>query len=474
MTPSGPTGNHPSRVSLTSVFTTGFGVVLVVAVVFFLLRTKVSLTLTLGSALAAVAMDHVVAALVRRGLRRSWAIGAVIVVVTLLLVGVGLLLVPPIVAQVRALADEAPALWQRLQDAHWFRRLDDLVDLQERLRESGPAAVGAVNPLLSAIGGLVAALGALVACSFLAIFMLVFGRDLVAAFFAQLETARRESFQRVVTKVYRSVGGYLGGLLGICAINATLTTAVLAAVRVPYFLPLGVLSGASSLLPYVGPLVAGTAITLLVLLTGGPWIALVVASYFFVYGQLEGNVLAPFVYRRTTHVNPLVTLLAILFLVEFMGMVGAVVAVPVAAAVQVVIAEIVSLRREKARLLLRPQDAPPSWVARPYPAEPEFRMRLEPSLKNDMRSENVVREGILELLSDEEVARVSTAEAAVRLAEGDEYLDLEQLGLGVRKALGATAPMGRVLPRKAVHGSTWLKILAQLKGAGGPAAQPGA
>jgi predicted PurR-regulated permease PerM len=68
-----------------------------------------------------------------------------------------------------------------------------------------------------------------------------------------------------------------------------------------------------------------------------------------VYGQLEGNILAPFIYRRTAHVNPLVTLLAILFLVEFMGMVGAVVAVPVAAAAQIVIAEIVTIRREQAR-----------------------------------------------------------------------------------------------------------------------------
>jgi putative heme transporter len=473
MTPSESTGNRPSRVSLTTVFTVGFGAVLVVAVVFFLLRTRVALTLTLGSALAAVAMDHAVEALVRRGLRRSWAIGAVMVAVTTLLVGVGLLLVPPIVAQVRALADEAPALWQKLLDARWFRHLDDLLDLQERLRESGPAAVGAVNPILSAIGGIATALAGLVACSFLAVFMLIFGRDLVAAFFTQLQKARRESYQRVVTKVYRSVGGYLGGLLGICAINATLTTAFLAIIQVPFFLPLGILSGGSSLLPYVGPMVAGAAITLFVLVTAGPWPALAAAIYFLVYGQLEGNVLAPFVYRRTTHVNPLVTLLAILFLAEFMGMMRAVVAVPVAAAIQVVVAEVVSLRRDRARLLLERQDAPPSWPARPYPGEPESRQRKEPSVKSDMRSENVVREGILELLSDEEVARVSTAEAAAHLAEGEEYLDLEQLGLGVRRALGATAPMGRVLPRKAVHGSTWLKILAQLRGADGPAARPG-
>jgi len=342
-------GQCPSRVSLTTVFTVSFGVVLVVALVFFLLRTQVSLTLALGSALAAVAMDHAVELLVRRGLRRSWAIVAVLSVVAALLAGIGLLLVPPIVTQMRALVAETPVLWQRLQEAPWFVRLDTVLDLQQRLRESGPAAAGAVNPLLSAIGGVVSALAGIVSCFFLAIFMLVFGRNLVAAVFAQLRPARRESYQRMITKIYRSVGGYLGGLLGICAINAALTTATLAIVRVPFFLPLGILSGASSLLPYVGPLVAGMAITLFVLVTGSPWGALAVAIYFVVYGQLEGNVLAPFIYRRTSRVNPLVTLLAILFLVEFMGVVGALVAVPVAAAAQIVIAEIVSLRREQAR-----------------------------------------------------------------------------------------------------------------------------
>lgn len=99
----------------------------------------------------------------------------------------------------------------------------------------------------------------------------------------------------------------------------------------------------------MGPLVVGAAITLFALATGGTWIGLAAAIYFAVYGQLEGNVLAPFVYRRTAHVNQLVTLLAMLFLAELMGTAGAVVAVPVAAAAQIVVAEIVAMRREGAR-----------------------------------------------------------------------------------------------------------------------------
>ena len=83
-------------------------------------------------------------------------------------------------------------------------------------------------------------------------------------------------------------------------------------------------------------------------------------------------------------------------------------------------------------------------------------------MSNDERSAYVTRETILKLLTDDEVAKVSTAETATRLASGDEYLDLEHLELGVRRADGKAPPMGRVLPRNAVHPSTWAKILAKL------------
>ena len=91
-------------------------------------------------------------------------------------------------------------------------------------------------------------------------------------------------------------------------------------------------------------------------------------------------------------------------------------------------------------------------------------------MKADLQSENTVRESVLELLSDEEVARVSTAETAARLLDGDEYLDLEHLARGVRRAPGAVPPMGSVLPRKAVHETTWSKILAELETLRAPAA----
>ncbi len=83
-------------------------------------------------------------------------------------------------------------------------------------------------------------------------------------------------------------------------------------------------------------------------------------------------------------------------------------------------------------------------------------------MNTDARAEQVTRESILMLLSDSEVAAVSTAETAVRPLDGEEYIDLEDLEQGVRSALGTTPPMGRVLLRRSVHKDTWAKIQHQL------------
>lgn len=84
-------------------------------------------------------------------------------------------------------------------------------------------------------------------------------------------------------------------------------------------------------------------------------------------------------------------------------------------------------------------------------------------MKTDTRTDYLTRDSILKLLSDDEVASVSTAETAPELEDGDEYVDLGQLARGVQRARGTVVNMSGVLPRSAVQESTWGKILTQLK-----------
>src|SRR5256885_747601 len=86
----------------------GGGVLAVAALVFFLLRTQLAVTLSLAAAMVAVAMNHAVEVLTHRGLRRKWAVPAVVIALLLVSAGVSVMLIPPVVSQAKALFAAAP------------------------------------------------------------------------------------------------------------------------------------------------------------------------------------------------------------------------------------------------------------------------------------------------------------------------------------------------------------------------------
>ena len=346
---------RPSRITLKTVFTVCFGVLMVVALVVAIMHSLVAITLTYVALLLAVTLDHGVKMLVRRGLKRSLSIAVVNILLAGLLTGLGFTLIPPAVSQGRTLVAQAPAFIHNARSSRLFRHLDarfQLADHIENLEKGLPAMLeGAATPILATVGGLLSFVGAAVTVLLLAVFMLIFGGRLIRGALDEARPESRNLYVDVLDKVYRSIGGYLGGLALICTVNATLTTTFLAINRVSFFLPLGILSGLSSMIPYAGPVVTGTVVTLLTLITGGGWHALACVIYFIAYGLFEGNVLGPLIFRRTVHVNPLVVILSVLFLGEMAGIVGAIIAVPVVAAMQIVVREILRVRRQQLTLL---------------------------------------------------------------------------------------------------------------------------
>jgi predicted PurR-regulated permease PerM len=340
-----------SQVSLTTIFTVAFGLLLVVAMVTFVMKSVVALTLSITALMIAVALDHLVALLERHRLRRPLAIAAVTVATLGVGVGIGFIIFPPAVSQGKEFVKHVPALITQAQQTRVFHTLDRQFDLADRLRElqeKAPAMVsGAAGPLLAFVGGVVNVVGAAVTILVLAVFMLIFGGDLIRGILVEATPERRQRYAVLADKIYRSIGGYLGGLVLVCTINATLTTTFLAITGMSFYLPLGLASGFSSLIPYAGPAVAGVTISLLALVTGGIWKGLATVIYFVVYGQIEGNILSPLIFRRTVHVNPLIVTLSLLFLGEVFGIVGAVLAVPITAASQIVLREILADRRER-------------------------------------------------------------------------------------------------------------------------------
>ncbi|MBA3823314.1 MAG: AI-2E family transporter, partial [Ktedonobacterales bacterium] len=139
------------------------------------------------------------------------------------------------------------------------------------------------------------------------------------------------------------MGGYVRGVLVDMVFIGVVTGLTLWILGVPYALLLGLFAGLTEALPYVGPFLGGTAAALVALGTDGPVKgAIVAAIYFLGIQQFEGSVLVPLVMNRTVRLNPLVILLAVLIGGTLLGIIGALLAVPAAVVVDVVIARVLA------------------------------------------------------------------------------------------------------------------------------------
>ncbi len=337
----------PSQVSPKTaavVVVTGLAIVFVA---WLLWHTKGALLLTAAALLLAVALNRVVDWLERHRIRRGAGIAIAMIAVICVLVGLGLLLIPPVVSQIEQLVQD----WPRIVAS--AKHTKEYGFLQQHLRVAQLSALvekhagEAVGSALTAVQLVVEGVGAVLTVLFVTIFMLAVGRPLLRACLAQARPARSQRYARVLSDVYDALGGYVAGHLLIVALQCTATTIYLGVAGVPFFLPLGLLSGLASLIPFAGVTIVGTMVSLVAWGTKGLLIGVITAVYYVLYQQFENHVLYPMVYRRTVEVNPLVIILAVLFLAEWGGIPGAILAVPFTAAAHIVLGAVLRLRRER-------------------------------------------------------------------------------------------------------------------------------
>ncbi len=346
-----------SQVSFKTAVTVVLTVLGVVAVVYVLLHAGFALTVTIAALLIAIALDRPVRWLRAHRVHKGPAIALVMAGLLLAFTAIAVAIVPPAIEQGESFVQHLPQLLENVRGSQLYRRLDRRFALDmhlDQLQEKVPAIVQAgANALVATVKGVITAVGALTTVFFLIIFMLVFGPGLVERALDEATPDRRERYQRLLTGAYKSIGGYLGGLTFICLVNAAVTSTFFAIIRVPYFLPLGILSGLSSFVPIIGNSVAGVVLTTVVAIVGGVWKGVACAAFFVLYQQFENHVLGPTVYRRTVRVNPLLVIITVMVLTELVGLLGPLVAVPLVAVGQILTRELLALRRERLGLAQR-------------------------------------------------------------------------------------------------------------------------
>jgi len=318
------------------------GVLSVALVVVVVWRSAALLVLLYVAAMLAIVLDRPVAALVRRGLGRAWALALVLGGLTAIAVAAAAVALGPLVAQVRGLAAAAPAAADRLRAAVVSRFGSPLgaggTPLATWLHEALSRGAGALaGGVYGAAGGVASAAGALVTVLVMAVLLLAAGPHLVRGTIDALPPRRRPWAAALARELSTSLGGYLAGLSTIVVARTIATGVFLAIARIPFGIPLALVAGASVLIPYAGSALRLLAIGAVAWASRGSGAAVASLAFVAAYDLVENYALSPIIYRRTLGISALGQLAAVLVLGYLFGVVGAVLAIPLEATARIVV-----------------------------------------------------------------------------------------------------------------------------------------
>jgi predicted PurR-regulated permease PerM len=303
-----------------------------------LLLIYISAIIAIGfSPLAAAAESH--SAHMRYRLPRWAAVLIIYLCIFGILAGVGLVIIPPLAQQAQALWMELPVLVQQGQQWLIDRGLiTSDMSIGDALRQTPVAGTDAVGTVVGAIWGFIGGIFGFVTILILSFYMLVEADRMVTAFVRLFPRAERGRVQSVCLHVTTKVSAWLSGQLLLAGIIGGTAALGLWLLGVPYFYVLALIAAIGELIPVVGPLLAALP-AVAVALSVSPALGLGVAVFFFLQQQLENHVLVPKIMSRQVGVSPVVVITALLIGGSLLGIVGAILAVPTAAILQVLFDE---------------------------------------------------------------------------------------------------------------------------------------
>ncbi|MFL5887018.1 MAG: AI-2E family transporter [Thermoleophilaceae bacterium] len=289
-----------------------------------------------------------------RHMRRGFAITIVYIGLLLVPIGLGALVIPPVVTQVENFATNAP---HYAQDArNYIEKNKQLHSLQSKYDIAGeiekkagqlPTKIGTAAGVLGDIGlGIVNSLFALITILIMAAFMLGSGRRWVDSAIGFARPDHAERLRRVLDHAASAVANYVAGAVFQAFIAGLTAYIVMLILGVPFRGPLAVLIGLFDLIPLVGATIGSILVGIVTLFVDFPTATIVWLVFSVVYQQVENTVIQPRIQQRAVDVEPFFVLVSVLFGATLLGILGALVAVPAAATIQIVIRELIRYRQD--------------------------------------------------------------------------------------------------------------------------------
>jgi len=306
------------------------------------------------SALIAMGFSPVVHALERpRGtagrasIPRWLAILVIYLALLAVVISIGVLVVPPLIAQATALWARLPNEFNRIQTFLIRHRLMvHRVTLEEAVQNAPPGTGGnAVGTVLVAISSVIGGAFGLITILILSFYFMLESESMFEYATRFVPATRRGDFAGAAREAVSKVSAWLRAQFVLAGVMGTFAAVGLAFMGVPYFYVVALIAAVGETIPIVGPVIGGiTAVA--VAITVSPKLALTVGIYFLVLHQLEANILVPKIMERRVGVSPVAVMVALLIGGALWGLVGAILAVPTAAILSIIVDQLAATDEE--------------------------------------------------------------------------------------------------------------------------------
>jgi predicted PurR-regulated permease PerM len=312
------------------------------------------LTLIGVAAFLAMGLDPLVRFLQRRGLHRGQAVAVVFMLLLLAVAAFAAAVLPTLIKQIAEFSQSLPDTVENLQNSRLFRRLDEeygiVSNASEQIRErvtSGETVAQVFGGVLGAGRAVLSGFFSTITVLVLTLYFLASLPRIIDSVFQLVPASRRPRSRALGDEIVRRIGGYVAGQTVVAFVNGFLTFVILMVLGLPYAAIIAVLVFLLGLIPLVGATI-GAVIVVLVGFTDSWQVALGLGIYYVVYQQIENYVIAPRVMARTVAVPGAIALIAALAGGSLLGILGALVAIPLAAGLLLIVQEVVLPRQERA------------------------------------------------------------------------------------------------------------------------------
>jgi predicted PurR-regulated permease PerM len=305
--------------------------------------------LVLMAAVLAIGLDPAVRRIERRGKSRGRAVTLIFLATLAIAIGFAWLVIPPLVTQVGELADDIPTYVDRLStrdDAvgRYVRENDVAARLQSFVEELPQKITNSFGTIVGVAGKVGSVIFNTVTVAILTIYFMLslprMRRTAAVAFAPQT----RERAEDVMDQAISRIGGYVAGILttaSIAGTSALVFFSILGLFRagIPFAVPLAVFSGIAGLVPAVGAYIGAAPAVVVAFFQSVPT-GILVLAYFIVYQQVENYAIQPRIMKNAVNLSPAAVIISTLVLGSLAGFAGAVLALPAAATIKVIIVEV--------------------------------------------------------------------------------------------------------------------------------------